>query len=126
MYENQHVSMKNHHPTPSKVPSANQTQFVRAVAAFHPLYFDRITGVQPKRSVADPFSTQTPGFLRYKHKSAKEQAVGEEAVRTISPLKCRRLPSIVEGGTVPGDRRRPEGIPGGRLIKGPPHGRDVV
>ena len=116
--------MKKHLPTLSETPEANLTQFADGRAAFHPLelHWNEVL----RRPVADHFPTQALKPFFAKHKSGDGQILVEEAVRTISPLKCRRFTPILQGGTVPGNRRWPEGKPGGRLIKGPPHGRDAV
>ena len=53
--------------------------------------------------------------------------VAAQQFNSISRLKCRRQTPIQSRWiTVSGDRKLPEGKTGGRLFKGPPHGRDAV
>jgi len=116
--------MKKYHPTPSETPETNLTQFAAGRADFHPL---AIRGNEVLRwFMADQFPPHVFEPFVAKHKLENGKIPAEAAVRTISPLKCRRFPPIFESGTVPGNRRWPEGKPGGRLIKGLPHGRDAV
>jgi hypothetical protein len=77
-------------------------------------------------SAADILPDRMLGSLPFRPMQADSQVSDGKGVQQISPLKYRRLTPIIKGETVPGDRRLPEGIPGGRLFKGLPHGRDAV
>src|ERR1039458_6853948 len=107
--------MKNHHPTSIENQEASLTQLADRRAPFHPLGLFGNRGMVRRRSVACHFPAPMLDALNARFNLAGAWAFAEVAVRTISPLKCRRFTPILEGGTVSGDRKWPEGIPGGRL-----------